>query len=149
MSTVIRTHESATRSDSFTAMTAGGRTMHIEVTASEDIAEATILEDLRESLHKGANVKVAKEINSRWEDLAAIFIYWLLFCAFSMCTVFVMDIAEFVTVSSSFRFAENLPLIGGFAFWTGMIRIYLILLPTIITLWAVRILVIKTYNKKS
>lgn len=142
------THESATRSDTFTALTAGGRTMHIEITASEDLTETTILEDLRESLHSGANVEVTKEVISRWEELAAIFIYWLLFCALSMCTVFVMDIAEFITISSSFKFAEGLPLIGGFSFWTGMIRIYSILLPAIITLWAVRILVIKTSSKK-
>lgn len=149
MSTDIRSHERATRSDSFTALTAGGRTMHIEVTASEDIAEATILEDLRESLHKGAGVAFIKEKISHWEKLAAIFICWIVFGAISMCILFMLDIAEFVNISSTFTFSKSMPLIGGFTFWTGMIRIYLALLPTIITLWAVRILVINSSDKQS
>lgn len=104
---VINTEESATRTDTFAAITAGGRKMRIEVETAKDVAEMTILEDLRQSLHPGAAAKVIKEKLTFLEGLGAILIIWLVCCSCFSSAVMVLDIAGFINISSSFLFDKN------------------------------------------
>lgn len=148
MITVINTEESATRTDTFTAITVGGRKMRIEVEAAKDVADMIILEDLRQSLHPGAAATVVNEKLTFLEGLGAILIIWLVCCSSFSAAVLVLDVADFINISSSFLFDRDLPLIGGYGFWTGLLRIYLSLLVILMTFWAAKCMAIKSTKRK-
>lgn len=119
----------------FVANTSQGKSVRISVEAEPGANREAVMKDLREN--GLADISPADEKLTLFACLFGVGVFWVFALLFGLMLAILLDIADVIELIPSygsvhFKWPITWPIVGDTAFWVGMLRLWLIALPSFI-----------------
>lgn len=125
MTTVIIVPQSSTTTHEFKAVTPAGREMTIRVRASRDVADAAVLNDLRDALSSKSVASLEERDLGVLGDVGYAIGFWLVVALGGGILALILHMAGFVDAFKPFWSS-------GSPFWYPLFRFWVVCLPILI-----------------